>query len=88
MGLPQCQIQLEHQVQLWQCQNRAQGRSRTTQSPAGTFETGPPPEFQHYHSHHRYVKFDKILCPVKDFHLRLCQLTEVVSNSVRAAASA
>ena len=29
-----------------------------------------------------------ILCPVKDFHLRLCQLTEVVSNSVRAAASA
>ena len=34
------------------------------------------------------VKFDKILCPVKDFHLRLCQLTEVVSNSVRAAASA
>ena len=29
-----------------------------------------------------------ILCPVKDFHLRLCQLTEVVSNSVRAAPSA
>ena len=29
-----------------------------------------------------------ILCPVKDFHLRLCQLTEVVSNSVRAAPGA
>ena len=50
MGLPQCQIQLEHQVQLWQCQNRAQGRSRTAQSLADTFETGPPPKFwrQHY----------------------------------------
>ena len=46
MGLPQCQVQLEHRVQLWQCQNRAQCRSRTTQSPAGTFEKVPPPEFR------------------------------------------